>query len=734
MDGLKKQVQSLTARIEQTKANLAIQSKYRDAATAMSKLYTPAQAKRRTLLLGNRHSVDQTAREAELEKETSEQRCEELAAELFSMEKRVMDIQRRLLQHTAGILQLTHGVSKKKKAMLLGPALNGIPGSPESLYTYSNARNSLEVPGDDFDDRSLYFSQDQPDGFAPLNKSGMGMRPRSPNREEENKLREELETVKRQSAEQLDTIRNAEQSLGDLNDLLRDVVIQINPEKNGNYGPVEPGESISGHLDYISHGLRTIQQTQASAHGKETDTAAASLAEAEGRMESLNRQVFVVVQTFSALHPMPPNYSGSGLEEQFGWLDEALQVLQIEVEKSRASSAGNQQAEQIETVLSGLWDIIQSGYADIQQRKQDRRKTRMDKGISEDDEELSADEDWDVNEPYSLSAFSAKVQSLYAQATSLKDQKSVLKRQIKQQRELNNKSDVEKDQETRTRAEELQRTKDLLDRTETEAKEAQEKLAGALADLDTLQVSTNANETAVISAAKDQLRERDTRIIALESEVRPLQEKLAMLEAQLANINEQLQQAQDSKQKAEDDAQNLQAIMKVKDEELETLNVTMVELKTEMTMAKAELEGAYGSRSQRAAEAAKLTKSEQVQDLHAQVEKLKSELAATLKDFEGMTKETLSSEKERVELESKLDDALSVKTSLESEVGILRNKLDTEMSSLKEQLDAERLKAVPPSPGLNVRAGASMLSDQFRATMKEERKRFQEEIRVSNFP
>src|ERR1700755_1969452 len=62
VDELKKQCRALTQRIEQTRQNLAIQSKYRDAAISMAKLYsgsdkrstdtTNAQPKQRRSLLG----------------------------------------------------------------------------------------------------------------------------------------------------------------------------------------------------------------------------------------------------------------------------------------------------------------------------------------------------------------------------------------------------------------------------------------------------------------------------------------------------------------------------------------------------------------------------------------------------------------------------------------------------------------------------------------------------------
>src|SRR5205823_1084062 len=136
-----------------------------------------------------------------------------------------------------------------------------------------------------------------------------------------------------------------------------------------------------------------------------------------------------------------------------------------------SKNAGNQ--EQMETVMMGLWDIIQSGEEEIRQRKKERRQTRMAQNLPEE-EDMSSDEDFNPNEQFSLQAFSAKVQWLYTQATRLKDQKKVLQRQIKQQRELNSKSDATKDAELMQKVEELQRTKDLLTRTEMDADSVRE--------------------------------------------------------------------------------------------------------------------------------------------------------------------------------------------------------------------------------------------------------------------
>lgn len=773
VDELKKRIQYLTQRAEQTKANLAIQSKYRDAAISMAKLYSPTGVRRRSLL-GDGSRGDEDAREAELERKASERRCDALTAELFALEKRLMDVQRRLLQHTAGILRMTHRASKKlvQSSKSLPPP-NGIPGSPESLYTTSNGRNSVDAPGDGmyFEGRSLYLPLDEADSDPNLAQANMIEIPvKSPVREQRNQLREETDrlrdengrliteadSLRKENAHRIELLEDTEKKLENLTIQLRDMVMRFDPARNQSLlePPVRPtngstrgpeaGAMVGTQLDYLEKTLATTLEKQAielSESRKDaeqaTSEAAASLAQIGARIEAMNSQVHDLLQGMEPDYPSPPGSSESDLAEQLDYLQGSFMTVQNQLsrtaELSSSAAIERQKNEQSEAILMGLWDIIQSGYAEIRQQKAERQRARAEKGLEDDEADMSGDESPNnADGPYSLQAFSTKVQWLYSQATSLREHKAVLKRQIKQQRELNNKSSSEKDVELEQKTAELQRTQDLLNSTEMEARETQSKLSQALNDLDTLQRTSSANESAAAQAAQDQLRERNAKIASLESSSKDLQVKLAEVEADVAATQAQLREASETKALAEAEADKLQKEVKEKDEDLERMNLMVVELKTEATIAKAELEGAYGSRAQRAAEAAALTKNSEKSELSSEVDKLKSELASILRELEDMTKETIIAEKEKLELESKLDDVLAAKTGLESEVNGLRDRLEREVSRLQEQLDAERLK-VPASPGgltSQPRPGASMLSEQFRATMKEERRKFQEEIRV----
>lgn len=1043
VDDLKKQCQSLTQRVESTRQNLTIQSKYRDAAISMARLYSPGkiEGRRRSLLGRNSGGDHARAKEAEAERQASERKCEELAAELFNLEKRLMEPQRRLLEHTAGILQLTHKVSKKKGQTPPSQPVNGMPGSPESLYTYT--RNSMDHPADDnyFNDNYPFGQMDEFSSRGQPRQNAIEIPLKSPIREQ-NQIKEEMEKMRDENTQlrsQTDTlvrsISDMETRLENLNGSLRDAIVRFNPSKNDEYQEppfgvpgMEPGEMLRNQMDYLEMGLVAIEAEQDSTdeHGKVDD-------KIDQRIEALNKQVRELLLTVDPDYPMAPHSAKGDTDAQFAYLEDALRAADSELDRAvRAASAGmpgGQDNDQVERVLMGLWEMMQSGFAKIKKEKEERRRARMDKGYQ--DEEVSDDE-FDVDEPFTISGFSNRVQWLYSQATTLKDQKSVLKRQIKQQRELNNKSDAEKDEEIQRRQEELEEAQVLLARAERDAMTAETMLSEALEELEHARsTSTNnigpskaeaeenskmvaaleadvkrlqtdlagaagaagaahaqveerdekisdleadlkqlqadlASAAAAAGAAQSQIEDREGKIAALESELEYLETasaqieernqkiaalqneiqqanvahgqveernakiaaleaemqqanalrdqveernariatleaeiqkanalrdeldernakisileaevehlnalqdevekrnakiaileaetqqtnalkgqteerdaKIAALEAELqkasaaeaqleernarvarlesdmellqadlagaagaagaaqaqieerntkiaalevelkqveANLlvaessskttsnqltgvdsvidalNAQLDETTRAKNMAEESARSLKQqvntqkediaakkkALKVKEDELELLNMNLVEMKTELTIAQAELDGAYGSRAERAADVAAIKTSGEVMKLQNQLTRLKNELTGTVQELEEVTKETLSAEREKIVLENKLEDVLSARSGLETEVTKLRGRLELEtekaneqISKLQEELDGERLKAIPPTGGTG--RGASMLSEQFRATMREERKKFQENMKV----
>ena len=725
VDALKKRCQALNQRIEQTRSNLAIQSKYRDAAISMSKLYSTGKSDgaRRSLLGGRSHSDSDAAREAEAEREATQKKCDDLAAELRSLEKRAMEPQRRLLEHTAGILQFAHKKSKKPStpAAPKVPLVNGVPASPESMYTTSNGRNSLE-PVDDFfifDQGSLYQSFDQMDLFGPgvPQTNPLEIPAKSPGREQNRHLTEENEKLRDDNdrlraqmdalASELDGFRgggsnqyklitDTEVKLERLNNQLRQQIMSADPERNENYrappsGQLEPGDMIGSHLDYLENGLYTLG-------------------------ESL----------------------------------------------SNSNSANNPMGDQSDKILIGLWGVIQSGYANIRQQKLERRKARLDKGMEVDEDDVSEGESFDAEEPYSLTAFAARVQWLYGQATGLQEQKGVLKRQIKQQRELNSRSDSEKDEAYRAKVEELEQTQVSLMNTERETDMIRAELSQALEDLNNRQ-RNHSEEAGIIDEAQAALRERNQKIAALEANLREVQPRLAAADANIEAITAQLQEVNAAKEAAEQAAEEKQAEAASRQKDIETkqgelTEVTnmVAELKMEAALAKAELDGAYGSRKERAAEAAALYDSGEGAKMKNRIDALEKELRGTAKDLTDVVQQSLEYEKKIRGLEAELDKVTAERarlrdererngaeleratreaaTDVEERLGAEIARLRRDRETLQDELDNERLKsgnAMPLSPGGAPRT--SYLTEQYRTGLRAERKKYEEQLRVCIF-
>ncbi|KAI5858305.1 Up-regulated during septation-domain-containing protein [Durotheca rogersii] len=778
VDDLKKQWQVLNQRIEQTRANLAIQSKYRDAAISMSKLYSPSRADgKRKSLLGHRHSgsID-AAREAEHELSTIQKKCEDLASELWALEKRAMEPQRRLLEHTAGILQLAHKTSKPTVPSPKGPLVNGVPASPESMYTTSNGRDSMDFldEGIIFDEASLYRSFDLSSGFDGRIQPAIEIPTKSPIREQNKQLAEESERLREENRElrartesllsqinelggsrsdQRALISDTEGKLESFNRQLRELIVAADPANNMNYqappsGQLEPGDMIGSHLDYLEGGLAALAEGQ-------SDSVAVT-----GKLQILNTQIQGLLAQANPNQPPPPDAS-LGVDEQFGYLQNSLQMIEEDLRRAAdavgTNSADRQKTEQSEAVLMGLWDIIQSGYADMRQRKHDRRKARLDKGLEPDEADMSDGESFDPDEVYSLQAFSTKIQWLYTQATKLQEQKGVLKRQIKQQRELNSRSDSEKDEAIRTKTDELEEARILLQKAEKETDSTRAQLSRALQDLEEVQ-NNRTEESAAIDEAREQLRERNAKVASLEADTRNTQARLATAEANIQAITTQLQEASEAKDAAdkavkdkENELKAKEEELKAKEEELGQMMSMVAELKMEATLAKAELDGAYGSRKERAAEVAALHNSSESAKMQSRVHTLEKELKATAEDLTNVVKQSLESEKKIGELEGELDRARAEHSKIKEErdhmdeelekrlreaTSDLEERHESEIARLrreKEQilddLDKERLRSAsfPVSPG---GTKTSFLTDSYRVGLRAERRKYEEQLRA----
>ncbi|KAI1171331.1 hypothetical protein F4777DRAFT_565874 [Nemania sp. FL0916] len=770
VDDLKKQCQYLNQRIEQARSNLTIQSKYRDATVSMTRLYSPTG--RRKSLLGNQVSeASDAAREAEAERDAIQKKCEELAAELWSLEQRLMGPQRKLLEHTAGILQHAHKTAGKTTTALSKPPLvNGVPASPESMYTLSNGRNSLDFLEDGFvfDEASLYRSFDMTEVLNSQSRQNpIGIPLKSPVREqnkqlveEGDKLRQEndqlqsetkallaeIEALRSQGSDQWKLISDAERRLEKFNHLLREIAVKANSTRDSEYDPVpteqrEPGGMLGSHLDYLENVLSTVYDDQE------------SRSEVAPRLQSLSSQVQDILTSVDPSHPQAPQTED--IEEQLEYMHESLQAVDEQLHRTadmaHLASNDKQKSEQSEAVLMGLWDIIQSGYADIRQRKQERRKGRMEKGLAPDEEDLSDGDSTNLDEAYSLSAFSSKVQWLYTQATRLNEQKGVLKRQIKQQRELNSKSDSEKDQQLHDKESELEDTFARLGRAERETDNVRAQLSQALEELENFQTGRD-QEAAAIEESHDQLKQRSAQIASLEAESKDMQARLAAAEASVDMITAQLQEATAAKDAAETAIEGKENIIKAKEQELEQMTGMVAELKMETAMTKAELDGAYGTRKERAAEVAALHNTSKSAQLQTRVEALERELMNTANDLTDVVQQSLESEKKIGDLEGELDKVKierdrfrsqqeklneDLERQLHEAANDMEEKMEAELARLRkekeqvqDELDKERLKAGNGTASPSGVSKTSYLTESYRVGLRAERKKYEEQLRA----
>jgi hypothetical protein len=684
VDELKKECQTLTQKIEQTRQNLAIQSKYRDAANSMAKLYSSPDGRKKSSIL---HHRTDSVKEADLERMQSEKKCEELAAELWSLEKKLMEPQSKLLKHTAGILQMTHK-GPKKTPQSATTQNGGVPGSPESMYTYHNARTSIEPISDEiiFDERSFYRTADRLDGYGDFGGGdGFGLPPKS------------------QAREQIQMIAKTEQTLENLNKLLREVIVRANPQRQKNYSlppfaktnaqgrSTDPGETLQSHLDYMAKSIQTIDQEQGQVAKYQQDSDRA----VEERIEELNREVRGLLLPYDPNHPEPPEPTGSGLNQQLLYFQESIGAVEMELSSSGRKGTMSDNGE-MESMITGLWDMIQAGEQDIRRRKLERKATRAASGRPNDEDD-SPDDDGDLVEPFSLQTFSSKIQRLYAQATRLNDQKKVLQRQIKQQRELNSKSDATKEEEMQQKVEELERVKVLLTKTEADADGVRQKLSTVLEELELL---------------RDQERSRGASAAELEK-IRDLEDQLQELHDDHKISNAEIQsQAAESESKIADLTAKLtsaESAIKEKEQDVDRVNLEVARLQTEVTIARAELDGAYGSRAERAAEAGG----------GEQVQTLKKELEETITEYEAMTKASIEWEKDREKLEETID------------------KLRDERENLESQLNEEKVRWLgmksPSSetPGTtNTSTSTMVLKNEFKKMMRDTRAESAKALRV----
>ena len=725
IDTVKKELSVVTSRIEATKKKLVLETKLRDATHSINRLYplkggdrsvngSPAPTDRYRRPDSKESGV--SAGKADSDAGESVRRCEELATELWNLEKREQDIRRLLMEHTAGVLQMTHKGYLQKE--VTPQDLDNGDRTPKVAQLYQESGG--------FGEQSYYrpYSQIGAHDVEYVGESKGGL---PADFEQHNRM-----------------IREVEAKVEELNTRLRDMILDLRPQKEDlpdpprgiAADPDNPSEILWEQIDFLDRCLDTMRMLQANApEGKEVNLAA------EEKLEILNSHLFDIMtqsnQEENMNYTPPPDASGETLQDQLDYLEGGLRAVERRVmqlsDEAQTSSTKlvnyQERAEQYVSVIGGLWDILNA--SENGSRHLDQR----------------GDEGHPIDE-FSLQAFSAKVQELQARSIKLTEHKAVLTRQVQQQRELSETADTAKDARMTAMRTEIEDANTQLEARTRDVEKNRVQMVALVAELEAAR------------EAKNLLEERrgieENEALNAEREARRQAEDAA--EQKIQRLTAQLEETRESTAAMELNALTLKTDLEEKSQavaefrsSIRNLESEVVRLQTELTFAKAELDGAYGTRAQRAAEVAadpalqkeleeskkrnsmlsaelvklkadKASRGGQSAELQAQIHTLQQELSETIAEYEAMTKASIEFEKEREQLENLVD--------------TLRDRIE----SLDSQLSDDRVQMLgTKSPGGSSVTGATsntstmVLKNEFKKMMRETRAENARALRVSDF-
>ena len=673
IEAIKKELALLATRIDGTKKKLAIETKLRDAAQSINRLQSPTSResigdgfrsspgrhRRRTLSRGSHDLLVKTDDELS----ASVKKCEDLAQELWQQEKRSELLQKQLLEHTAGVLQMAHKEKLRKDMGARTPNFDSGFSSPRDSSQLFNGQH-------DFDDRSFYSNLDNILSDQPGMANGAGSK---------------------EYQQQTQAIVRTEQRLEDLNRRLRESIAEAGGQPTQSRSRVQQNgtdvasdTAILDHLDDLEQGVAKIQSER---NGAIEMSRRSNMKICED-LVPVSKRLYDLVQHLSTKHgaqyPIPPQPPKDNIDAQMEFLSRNLMSVEQDVQRvaaeheNLASRNADQEnkVDQYDAVLSGLWEILIGEESDASQRENPNERPPP-------------------REPFSLQAFSSKIQSLFARTADFRDQKDILSRQIQQQRELNSKSDSEKDMKVQS----LQSDHDERGRA--------------------------------LESEKSLRKHHEERYLALETDHLTLQNEHKNVQATIDGRMQDLTSRAESLHHERDQAHKL---LQAKSAELEKaqggtkdLESELVRLQTEVTIVRAELDGAYGTRAQRAAEVAshpelqgqidELTTDNQKMSDRMQI--LQRELSETINDYEAMTRNSIEFEREREQLESTIDKLRDRCDSIEAELsdekvrwlgikspssGGGRDSMDKERSTSTGVLKAEFKKMMRETRTENLRA------------------------------
>ena len=755
VDELKKRLAVVSAKIETTKKKLALETKLRDAAQSINKLNkaheasrdrvsAPAKKHSRNFLGSKSGSVDfstsNVAAKAEADLQESVKRCEDLKQEVWQLEHWERELQTTLLEHTAGILQMTHaGTAGSRKGSEAFPDQDGSNGQTgTSLGAFGH--NSQYAPYAGIDNTLDYF-----------NSQG------GKNSEEYRK--------------QTQLITDVENKVEDFNYRLRDMIAEMKlsqdfpepPRLENNLEAV--GGILWEQVDYAERGLNVLQAAHDNA--EQTNTTLQGLI--DERLEGINNRLADIMNRSSLgldwKYNPPAMATGKTLQEKMGFLRDALNAVDQRVQQLAEYSESSLErlvlydktAQQYDTTMHGLWHSLL--LAEIETKNPDAGAPS----------EIPQAE-------YTLQAYISKFEDFCRLTISLAREREDMVRDMEEQSEMHKKT---RELDFSGLNTELEAAKRQIEGMTADSKGQKEeltstigKLAEATAALSMLEQQKEHSDTEALLAERTKVAQLELNIRQLKEEssiTADLQSKLTQAEQTLQRLTAQLEE---SKASSEVLSLNVMALRSDLEEQTNLASQSqaqaknqeseIVRIQTELTFAKAELDSAYGSRAQRAAENDQALQKDlsdmrernaslttEVADLTAKCDAgakkgaeseakaamLQREITDVISDYEEMTKASVEFESERESLERTID--------------ALRGKVE----SLEGQIQEEKVQALGGVRSPSTHSGstgtrdsmasttpvgggstsASVLRNEFKKMMREMRAEHSKAMRVSLF-
>ncbi|SMY22817.1 unnamed protein product [Zymoseptoria tritici ST99CH_1A5] len=672
VDELKKEHARLNSRIEAANRKLTLESKVKEAAHNIHRLYTSTKRDDHSDTPqssdgiangtdGHLKSAEHVGsngtqgvgalHQAEEELAMSIKAVDDLNEQIKTLLVRKQTVESSLLRHTAAVLAEQASASS-----------NG--------HTYHD------------DNDAMGFAPDEFDGIRDILKGGPGGSAKQDN-------------VQRIQEDHEQKLFDMQSRLEQLNSQLRGVIAEASRGRGALPAPeldhdrsADVNDRLDGAFAALANNVRVIEQEQ------QHQTAHSAI---EERLADLNARLHQTMQSSPDMDAVdelrqPPPATGQGYQKQLQHLDDSVQTVdrvlrkhQEDLHSAREANDGASRAleeaqakagksAEYENVISGLWSILSS-----------------DESTRDNADDADSSPITPLREDFSLPAFNARVQHIFDVAKGSKVQQDILRRQIQQQRDLNGKSEDEKHAEVmelRGRYDELSAA---FDATQLE-------LAKSMAS----------NEQ-----GEREVNESRSEMVNVMNEVDQLRKMVDETQARAKEVDGR------SAQLAADNIATGQAYAELQ-QEMENLESEVVRLTTELTMAKADLDGAYGTRQERKKEAGvaeqdmealEKLKDQEIQALRkSQADRtklLETELQDMMDEFQAMARESLELEKERGQLEGTID--------------ALKEKCD----QLEAQLADERVASIgtkaPVEGSPRESTSVMVLRQEFKRMMREAR-------------